>query len=66
VIVTATVEIEEKVSPFHFLFPRAKGTYLQPTRRSRQQHPSGHSGAYINSIRYLSFLLSRLLFPHLL
>jgi hypothetical protein len=30
----------------------------------RQQHPSGHSDAYTNSITYLPFLvLSRLLFP---
>jgi len=66
VIVIATVEIEEKVSPFHFLFPRAKGTCLRRHEDHRQQHPSGHSDAYTNSITYLPFLLlSCLLFPDL-
>jgi S1-C subfamily serine protease len=37
VVVTATVEIEEKVSPFHFLFPKIEGACLQPTRLPLQR-----------------------------
>jgi len=50
VIVTATVEIEEKVSPFRFLFPRAKGTCLCRHEDHHQQHPSEHTDAYTNSM----------------